>query len=120
MGAIIITYQDDKIWVASKALAKLAGQKHDWTVVMTYYNLGGGLHVKLEFIDKENINYRFLANTDNGKCVCLDKNKHIVYLKHDDVLEYRKFFEFIEDSGELTESEIEEPINGFYKVRYIV
>ena len=53
MGAIIITYQDDKIWVASKALAKLAGQKHDWTVVMTYYSLGGGLHVKLEFIDKE-------------------------------------------------------------------
>ena len=116
---IDITYADDDIWIASKKLAELSGNKNDWTVVITNYNLYGVLHVKLEFVDKDNTPYRLLANTDHKKCVCLSRQGEITYLAREDVIAYRKFFEFIEETGDITESKTEEPINGFCKIRYI-
>ena len=114
-----MTYQDDDIWVASKKLAEISGNKNNWTSVMTYYNLGGGLHVKLAVLDKDNGDYRFIANTDTGYSLCLSRNGKKEYIPIDTVIEYKKIFEFIEEPGELTETGTEEPVNGFYKVRYI-
>ena len=113
-----ITYQDDKTWVASKQLAKLSGYKNDWTVVITYYNLSKGRHVKMFVLDKEGNYFRVIVNTDSGNTVLL-RDGEITVASHDDVLTYRKFFEYNkEENTPLHKLELPEPIKGDNYIYY--
>lgn len=110
-------YGDDKLWLGAKRLAKLSGHKNDWTYTITYYNLSGGSKVRLYALDDNDNYYRVIANTDQGSTLLLSKTNLPIYLPTDDVVNYRKFFDFVEDAGEERELTTAEPIEGVYKVK---
>ena len=113
-----ITYQDDKTWVASKQLAKLSGYKNDWTVVITYYNLSKGRHVKMFVLDKEGNYFRVITNTDAGNTILL-RDGAVTLVPHEEASSYRKFFEYVkEESALLRKLVLPEPIKGDNYIYY--
>ena len=113
-----ITYQDDKTWVASKQLAKLSGYKNDWTVVITYYNLSKGRHVKMFVLDKEGNYFRVITNTDAGNTILL-RDEEVTLVTHEEASSYRKFFEYVkEESTPLRKIVLPEPIKGDNYIYY--
>jgi len=113
----IITYQDDKVWVASKQLAKLSGNKNDWTVVITYYNLSKGKRVKMFLLDKEGNYFRVIANTDEDNTVLLRDGK-VKLIPHSEAKSYRKFFEMSEVDTPLVKLPLAESIKGDNYIYY--
>ena len=112
-----IAYNDDKTWVASKQLAKLAGFKDDWLTVVTYYNVAKGQHVKMYALDKDDGYYRVIGNTERGHTLLLAGGA-LVVADTVDVKTYRKFFEFSDKKLRLKKLALPEPIKGDNYIYY--
>lgn len=99
-------------------MAKLSGNKDDWTIVITYYTLSRGRHVMMYVLDKNDNYYRVVSNTDAGNTL-LVKDGKIKLVDHEEAKTYRKFFEYVKEPQPLVKLPLPESIKGDNYIYYI-
>ena len=102
----ISTFQNDKVWVNAKKVAKSSGSPSDWIVAIDYYNLQGGKSVTLFSNAREGVTERILGISDDDRVITLNVNDEIELLDYEVVFEAKKKFFYTDKETKITVKEL--------------